>query len=174
MIFINSKIFYTIIVVLLISFSFFTFFYIEKGNYGSKDVKKEIKIESTVMSENGYFNTRTVKGLSPGKYIISVKPIGNNVTVWFRSYHDSVRRLFKESNGELTVKIKVDSVVWQGILIGDAPDFNFSDKQSTMKITYNKINDGWEVSTWLLLGVGITGGVIFAANEARIYRKKRE
>ncbi len=160
---------------LLISFSLFTVIYFEGDDFRSGSTSKTIRIEATSMGGDGYYDTRIEPGFSPGTYRVTIYPIGKNVTIWIRSYSGSVEKNFNRSNNkETSFKIKIDSAVWQGILVGDAPDLNFSLEQKTLKIEYRKIEEGWKTSTWILLGISGAGGVTFAANEARIYRKKRQ
>ncbi len=175
MIFINKIIFYNLLVGLIITFSLFTAFYMESDNFNSGTKFRKINIESTAMGGKGYYDTRIESGFSPGIYRVSVHPIGENVTIFIRSYCSSVEKNVNGSNtDEISFKMKMGSAVWQGVLIGDAPDINFSEQLKVMTITYDKIEDEWESSTLILLGISGAGGVTFAANEARIYRKKRQ
>ncbi len=173
MISIDRDKFYTSLVVLLISFSLFTAFYIESNPFKSEKNDKFIeKKESTVLSGDHYYKTRIIPGLSPGNYRITIKPIGENITVSIKSAKESVEIFMRDSTDDKTFEMRIASAVWQGIMIKNPPSFSMSENAKTFKIIYKKVDDNLELPTLVLLGIAGTGGVILAVNKARVYRRR--
>lgn len=175
MISINKKTFYTIIVILLISFSLFTVFYLEDVSPWTGKKSETITFETSHMGGDGYYNTRVITDFSPGTYQVTLSPIGENITILIRSHEETIEKNITDSEQEISFEIEVESAVWQGVLIEDAPEIDFTDgEEEVMMIEYEKIDDGLKNTTFILLGGGIGGGVIIGAKTSRAYHKERE
>lgn len=144
------------------------------GREGLLDNEFETKYDSTSMGggERSWYNIRTVGNFKPGKYRITVDPIGDNVTIVLKSAYESVERNISKI---CEFEMDIGSTLWQAVLVEDPPpvDYNASENE-VMIIHYKMIKGGLESTTLIVIGITVTGGVIFAANEARIYRRKRE
>lgn len=163
----------------MVILSSFTILYLDNKNIpfareGLIDNEFVTKYDSTMMGggERSWYNIRTIEKFEPGKYRIIIDPIGDNTTIVLKSAYETV-----EKNISKTCKFEMDigSTLWQAVLVKNPPpvDYN-SSEDKVMTINYEMIKEDLESTTLILIGLTVTGGVLFAANEARIYRKKRE
>ncbi len=134
---------------------------------------KKIQFNQTVMGENGFFKTNVLTKFESGYYSVKIQTIGKNGTIKIITNYDAIEKNFNGTE-HYEFNIKVDSTIWQGILIEDLPDFNFSDDFSKLTISYKRIDEGLKLHDHILLIIGGIGGVLAAAKTARIYRKKRQ
>ena len=163
-------------IVLLIISSIYSMVILDEYNeiFGTNIINnKRIEYNQTQMGENGFYKTNVITRFESGYYSVSIHTIGKNGTMKIITNYDVIEKNFNGTK-HFDFDIKVDSTIWQGIMIEDLPDFNFSDDFSKLTISYKKIDKGLKSHDYILLILGGIGGVLFAANEAHIYCKKRE
>ncbi len=167
-----------LVLIELIIFSTFTVFYLDgKGvpfaNERTIDSDKNIEFDSTeVNSKNrSWYNVQTITGLKPGKYVVTIDPIGENITVVLKTSYDTVEKNITHS---CEMNIKVGSSVWQAILIEDPPAIDFDTPGGSFTIDYKKVDENYEITTVAIIGGAMAGGVILAVNTARVHRRDRE
>ncbi len=162
----------------MVILSSFTVLYLDNknipfGREGHMDGEFETKYDSTFMGggDGSWYNIRTIS-FEPGKYRITVDPIGDNITIILKSAYETVERNLSKT---CSFEMDISSTLWQAVMVEDPPQVDFnSSENKVMTIHYEMIKERLESTTIILVGITVTGGVMFAANEARIYRRKRE
>ncbi|MFO7792558.1 MAG: hypothetical protein R6W73_06205 [Candidatus Saliniplasma sp.] len=178
-IFINRKAFFSVIVLALIFFAVFTTIYLNNKNNQFTSKKYSFKIPHDCAVNNDWESIiykDYIQGLEPGNYNVDIDPVGKNLTFVFKS---SVETIKIYTNKSIRFSMEIKSTVWYSFIIKDPPiidydNFTQSLENSKLFIALDKLDGNRKDSTYYIWGIAITGGVVFAANEARIYRKERE
>ncbi len=176
--------FISILCISMIAFSIFSVALIEHSDPAifspNTDVgvkKQSIVKDSSEMGSHGYLDTvhtgQALKRLEPGNYRVTIHSVGENVIIVIRTSKDTVERRF---NGTQSCEFTIESgaYLWVGIVVGDAPDVTYNRSTEKLKIHFEKIEEGYHPTSYGLIALGITGGVILAVNTARIHRRERE
>lgn len=175
MIFINREIFIIIFVTGLIIFSLFSTFIVLNDDNPFTDGYRELSMKhssvNVVSEDEGFYLKQKIIGFEPGRYEITVIPVGNNVSFIIRT---AVDNYCINISKKYTFELEIRSSVWYAFKIDDPPKIDFESKPESFNVNFEKIEEGYRTTTDILWAVSITGGVIFAANEARIYCRKRE
>ncbi len=157
----------------------FTTIYLDgKNNPFSDNIQSLERNHRCAVNEEGESKIikEPISNFEPGTYNISVETVGRNLTFMFKS---AVEKKKFTTNKSFSFRIEIRSTLWYSFIIEDPPmidyeNFNQSLENSKLFITFDKLDGDKKDSTYYIWGVALTGGVLFAANEARIYRRKRE
>ncbi len=175
MIFINKRMFIVLFITGIIIFSLFSTWVTLGDNDPFVDSRKELSMKhssvNVVSEDKGFYLKQKVTGLDPGRYEITVIPVGDNISFIIRTAVDTYSTNITKKH---TFELGVRSTVWYAFKVDDPPKIDFESKPETFKVNFKKIDVEYRTTTGLLWAVSLTGGVTFAANEARIYRKKRQ
>ncbi len=179
MISINTRKFLAGLILGLILFSIFTVMYLENedNSFYKIENKKQISyfIEPSSKNEQnrrGFYKQALIRDFEPGNYKVKIDSAGENITCVLISSREKQQLKFNDS---VQLNLKIESSVWFGFMIEEPPEVSYTDEmKNKFNITFNKKDTSMKIPTKITLFITIVGGVTFAANEARIYRKKRQ
>jgi len=175
---INYRIFIIGFIIGLIIFSIFNFVYVNDENNGiyNIDNKKNKSFyvepsEKNAERNKGFYRQSLVTNFEPGIYNIKVESVGKNITLILKSSYEEKKIKFNDS---AKTKLRIENSVWLAFMIEEPPTIQYTEEiKNRFDIHFIK-NQKTSISVnKILLIITTTGGVLFAANEARIYSKKR-